>query len=84
MKTTLPAPLLALLVLPWLDLCDATARRIRQRAPFGQSLALAKRTPSEAWTVDDWGTWAKNEKTALEAKYGAEHSKNKRSSGTNQ
>ncbi|KAH7885800.1 aspartic peptidase domain-containing protein [Phlebopus sp. FC_14] len=47
----------------------------------GQSIPLIRRAPS-ARSVEDWGVWAKNEREALMAKYGAAPPQ-RRSEGTN-
>lgn len=50
-------------------------------APGNQSIALIRRQLAVR-TVEDWGVWAKNEREALNVKYGGSPS-SKRSQGTN-
>ncbi|KIK81195.1 hypothetical protein PAXRUDRAFT_199653 [Paxillus rubicundulus Ve08.2h10] len=49
--------------------------------PAGQSISLARRPPAVR-SVDDWGSWAKNEREVLLTKYGATFPR-KRGEGTN-
>ncbi|KAF5328166.1 hypothetical protein D9619_013433 [Psilocybe cf. subviscida] len=51
-------------------------------SPAGFSMALTKRAPAR--TPEEWGIWAKNHRTGLEAKYGNPHKiSEKRATGTN-
>ncbi|TFK25570.1 aspartic peptidase A1 [Coprinopsis marcescibilis] len=83
MRNQLPSYLFTSLVLHWLQRSGVNAALGSQKlVSVGQTMTLMKRNPSADWTVEDWGTWAQNERKTLEMKYGGGHHR-KRSSGTN-
>ncbi|KAJ3537142.1 hypothetical protein NMY22_g5721 [Coprinellus aureogranulatus] len=53
-------------------------------SPAGQTINLVRSKP-KAWSKEEWGTWAKSHKLALEAKYSGSASRrvHRRASGTN-
>ncbi|KAF9266781.1 acid protease [Marasmius fiardii PR-910] len=73
------------LPLPLLSLVVAVHAAATPRTPIpkpGESIQLLRRAP-QAKTQDEWGTWARQNKQLVEAKYGISAHNEKRSTGTN-
>lgn len=62
--------------------CDAIL--VHPRAPAGRTINLVRSRP-KAWSKQEWGSWAKGQKLALEAKYrgSSERQVQRRATGTN-
>lgn len=65
-----------------LSVASTSLALVAPRPPIQDKINLHRRTPAPR-SIDEWGTWAKNHRETLAAKYGNAGQVQRRSSGTN-
>lgn len=71
-------------IIALLSLGHLSDAALTPRAPAGQTINLIRSQQSKSWSKDQWGSWAQNQKAALEAKYRSPGSQvQRRATGTN-